>query len=430
MDTKTDVVVVGGGIAGLVAAAWCATGGRRVVLAESRPTLGGRAATTDKDGYQLNEGPHALYRAGAFRAVLDELGVAYHGLPPVLDGAMGRLGDTLHPFPVGPAAVARTGLLTVGGKVDFARLATAIRKGTAPVDPYQDVDSWLAGLTDREDVARLFTALFRLGTYANAPGLLSAAAAARQFQLSARGGVLYIDGGWRTLCRGLAAVAAAHGADLRPGAAVHGLEVTPGGWSVQAGDDVVRAPSVVLATGPETARRLLDLDAAAFADAGPPITASVLDVGFAGLPVHRFVHGVDRPFYLSTHTPPAQLAPTGRTLMTALWYHAPGDEPSPAAGRAELAAHVAHAGLPGPEPELRRYLHRMVVANGMPLARCGGEAGRPPVIVPERPGALLAGDWVGGEGLLSDAAAASGREAARQVLAAAGATPALSTAPR
>ena len=59
-----------------------------------------------------------------------------------------------------------------------------------------------------------------------------------------------------------------------------------------------------------------------------------------------------------------------------------------------------------------RYLHRMTVAHGMPLAASGGLRGRPPVTVADRPGLFVAGDWVGPEGLLSDAAAASGAAAA------------------
>ena len=60
---------------------------------------------------------------------------------------------------------------------------------------------------------------------------------------------------------------------------------------------------------------------------------------------------------------------------------------------------------------LRRYLHRSVVTHGLPLAAAGGLAGRPGVSVPERAGAFVAGDWVGGVGHLADASLASGRDA-------------------
>jgi hypothetical protein len=56
----------------------------------------------------------------------------------------------------------------------------------------------------------------------------------------------------------------------------------------------------------------------------------------------------------------------------------------------------------------QRFLHRMVVSGGVPSAAGGGVAGRPRVQVPGAQGLFLAGDWVGGEGLLADAAVSSG----------------------
>jgi predicted NAD/FAD-dependent oxidoreductase len=60
-----------------------------------------------------------------------------------------------------------------------------------------------------------------------------------------------------------------------------------------------------------------------------------------------------------------------------------------------------------------RYLHRTVVTHGAPTAAGGGLTGRPSVDALGLPGVYLAGDWVGAEGLLADAAAASGIAAAR-----------------
>jgi hypothetical protein len=57
----------------------------------------------------------------------------------------------------------------------------------------------------------------------------------------------------------------------------------------------------------------------------------------------------------------------------------------------------------------------MTVANDLPRAADGGLPGRVPVALAEN--IFLAGDWVGGEGMLADAAAASAAEAAQKVLA-------------
>jgi phytoene dehydrogenase-like protein len=63
----------------------------------------------------------------------------------------------------------------------------------------------------------------------------------------------------------------------------------------------------------------------------------------------------------------------------------------------------------------RRFLPEMVVAHALPLAAQGGLAGRPGALVPDVAGLALAGDWVGPEGMLADAALASGAAAARAI---------------
>jgi thioredoxin reductase len=68
----------------------------------------------------------------------------------------------------------------------------------------------------------------------------------------------------------------------------------------------------------------------------------------------------------------------------------------------------------------------MIVMNAMPLARRDGTRGRPGPEVSDVPGLYVAGDWVGKDGLLVDAALASAKQAANQIIASR--TPALATA--
>ena len=62
---------------------------------------------------------------------------------------------------------------------------------------------------------------------------------------------------------------------------------------------------------------------------------------------------------------------------------------------------------------LERYLPSMTTVTAIPTPETGGLPGRPGVAVPGLPGAFVAGDWVGPEGLLLDAAVSSAVAAAR-----------------
>ena len=75
-------VIVGGGLAGLTAAAYLARAGRRVTVLEKAPSLGGRAATQEQAGFAFNRGIHAIYTGGASSEVLAELGVTYSAGSP------------------------------------------------------------------------------------------------------------------------------------------------------------------------------------------------------------------------------------------------------------------------------------------------------------------------------------------------------------
>ena len=74
MDTDRNprTIVVGGGLAGLTAAATLAGRGHAVTVVEGADHLGGRARTRRRDGFDLNLGPHALYKAGGGMAILRE----------------------------------------------------------------------------------------------------------------------------------------------------------------------------------------------------------------------------------------------------------------------------------------------------------------------------------------------------------------------
>jgi phytoene dehydrogenase-like protein len=70
-----DVLVVGGGAAGLTAAAYAARAGRSVALFERQARLGGLVQSVDRDGFVFDMGLRAVENAGIVLPMLEELGL-------------------------------------------------------------------------------------------------------------------------------------------------------------------------------------------------------------------------------------------------------------------------------------------------------------------------------------------------------------------
>ena len=81
----TDVVVVGGGLAGLTASRQLADAGLSVRLFEREQTLGGRVQTTAADGFQFDHGFQVLFTG--YPAVRRELDLEELDLRPFSPGA-------------------------------------------------------------------------------------------------------------------------------------------------------------------------------------------------------------------------------------------------------------------------------------------------------------------------------------------------------
>jgi squalene-associated FAD-dependent desaturase len=75
-ESRADVVVVGGGLAGISAAVDLAEAGLRVTVLEARPWLGGATCSFARRGLTIDNGQHAFLRCyRAYRDLLAKLGV-------------------------------------------------------------------------------------------------------------------------------------------------------------------------------------------------------------------------------------------------------------------------------------------------------------------------------------------------------------------
>jgi phytoene dehydrogenase-like protein len=418
---SVDVVVVGAGLAGLTAAVTAARAGAGVTLFDAaRP--GGRARTTVVDpGVVFNGGPRALYRNGPAWEVLSELGIDPTGGAPPTDTGHVMRGGRREVMPATPGRLLRTGALGWRAKVAVGRLLGAIDEVDASTLQGRPLGEWARDTLRRPDAVALVLAVARLATYVDDPEHMDAGAAVAQLQLVLGSGVLYLDDGFGQLVEALRARAEAAGVQIVDHATVRGLRALDGAertdrtddagprWLVEHGDGTHLARRVVLATGTPAAAAGLSPVPIDASGVGEPVVAACLELAIHGVPETPFLLGLDEPLYLSLHSPPASLAPEGIGVVHVMRYGITSAD----ADRAALWRHARAAGIDEGSVVAQRFLRRMVVTGGAPLARSGGLTGRPAVAVPDAPGLFLAGDWVGERGLLSDAALASGELAGR-----------------
>lgn len=412
----TDVVVIGSGIAGLAAAAEVARTGMSVTVLDAHG-VGGRARTTTVDGYELNVGPHAIYLGGTLFRLLTELGINVPGQSPPTDAGWLLVRDTLHRLPGGPKSLLTTTALSARSKLRTARILAGLPKLDTATLVGTSVSTWLADLP--ADLRLVFDGLVRVSSYTDLPDEFDAGAAAAQIQLALKPGVRYVDHGWQTIIDGLRRYVTAHGGEVREHAQVTEITESVDSAEVRLADGTVIAAAhvVVAAGGPQTVTRLAGRPVEGADRLGPPVEAACLDLGLRRVSDRSFILGGDQPLYLSLHAPTAALAPPGGAVLSMMRYLRPGAEPPDhAVTRTELRVLATRAGVTPADIVSERYLARMTVTHGVPTARGGGLAGRPTVDALGLSRLSIAGDWVGGEGLLADASAASGRAAARRAV--------------
>ncbi|HET9385185.1 MAG TPA: protoporphyrinogen oxidase, partial [Gemmatimonadales bacterium] len=129
-DSVLDVVVIGGGIAGLAAAYELQRLGLHIRLLEATDRLGGAIITERFDGWVIDGGPDSLLvQKRSAVALCEELGLADRLVPTIEPRAAYVLREgRLHPipegsflgFPIRVSALAKSSLITWGGKLRMA----------------------------------------------------------------------------------------------------------------------------------------------------------------------------------------------------------------------------------------------------------------------------------------------------------------------
>ncbi|MBV8387717.1 MAG: NAD(P)-binding protein, partial [Acidimicrobiia bacterium] len=185
-ESERPIHVVGGGIAGLVAAITAAEGGAPVVLHEAGGRLGGRALGSAERPW-VNLGPHVVFTDGALVRWLRQQRIDVSMRGPMVRG-LRMLDDRGTQFPIRQAV----------------QLLPTVLRREAPVD--ETFGAW-AGNAFGEATADLLCRLGGLITYHHDPGALSARFMWERYRRSflSADRVRWISGGWLSLVDALAA---------------------------------------------------------------------------------------------------------------------------------------------------------------------------------------------------------------------------------
>lgn len=369
---SNHVTVVGGGLAGLVAAIVAAEAGAPVHLFEAHVTLGGRARSSEPP-YVANLGAHALYTDGSIWAFCTQRGI----LPPIVTAPLTSArffhGDQLHRLP--PAALLRTAQL---------------RRQVAPIDiPFR---TWASDQWDEETAAVLSRAA-GVFSFHHDPGALSAAFVAerlaRVYAVPPR--VRFIRSGWTTLIDALIRHARRLGVHIQTGSRI---EDPP-------------EPPVVVATDLRTAARLLADDTLH----ATGTTAALLDLGIR----HRcgdpyLVIDLDGGAWIERFsTKDRSLCAPGHQLIQAHLGIRPGESTQQALDRLH---HILDASHPGWRERLA-WSRRARVTDLTGALDPPGHTWRDRPRIDRGNGIFLAGDMVAAPGLLGEVAVTSAAQAGR-----------------
>lgn len=154
-----DVIIIGGGIAGLSLGALLSNKGINISLYEKSNRLGGRAQVWEHEGYLVDHGLHGFRRGrrGEAAKVAKELGIKLKFIPP---GAIKILDEEgFHAFPSGVGGAIKTKVLTVKEKLKFIRfLLKDVRKmDLKSEETYRkSVNEYLDEINASESLRKLF----------------------------------------------------------------------------------------------------------------------------------------------------------------------------------------------------------------------------------------------------------------------------------
>jgi oxygen-dependent protoporphyrinogen oxidase len=305
MAGTIDVVVIGGGIAGLAAAHDLAAAGRHVRVLDAAPVPGGVMQTEREDGWVVDRGPDSfLVQKPAALALCTELGLQSQlvsTLPPrtafvLRDGELHPLPEgSFLGFPVSLRGLAASSLFTPLGKVRMAAEAFIPSREWEDEDD-ESIAAFVGRRFGQEAVAYLAEPLLvpRLVDTERQHGSLLRAFRALQPKPSPRGAFVSLAGGVGALAE--AVVATLPAGTITPGCRAREVRRAgvSRGYEVDAGAETLTAPAVLMAVPSYEAAsvvRSLDPSLAALCDGVQYASTATVALGYRAEQVQHPMRG-------------------------------------------------------------------------------------------------------------------------------------------
>ena len=264
-ETPGQTIVIGGGLAGLVAARELAREGRDVVIFEREKTVGGRVGTTHTDGFSFDHGFQVLFPA--YPAVRCALDIDALNLKRFRPGAMlvrpGERSIIADPFR-DPRAVTASVLnrsVTFRDKLRVLGLRRELAKTTpAEILTHDDqtIREFLEGRGFSTSFLQNFAAPFFGGITLDRSLESSRFVFEFPFKMLSEGYATVPADGMAAIPNQLATSARAAGVRIERSTLVRSLTPTAHGAPVETSSETVDARDVVVATDPAAASRLVD----------------------------------------------------------------------------------------------------------------------------------------------------------------------------
>ncbi|MGZ4106445.1 MAG: phytoene desaturase family protein [Tumebacillaceae bacterium] len=425
---KKRVVVIGGGLAGLSAAARLAKNGQDVTLLEKAPKLGGRAVTIPLKGFDFNFGAHAIYsRDSSYIRKLEkelQLDIGWVDFDP--KKARYDLGNAMTEMPATLEGLYKTKILgkntmKAAFAIDVVKTVIRLTRGEEGVT----IGEWLKREGKHEQVADLMLTMASSNFFTQEPERIPSTVFFNYYQrmFQTKKAVSYIAGGWESLVSELERVLIENGSRIVTKAKIENVLFENGRVvGVQTADGVVEGDEFIFAVPPKELGKIfaetpLDTSIAPYL-LYRPNTVLVYDIGLKKRIDTPFTYIYDKNarVFLTDISAYTKCTPEGGQLIQAIAYlksEEVGDREH-ATMRKESIEALFDKHLPGWREELvaKRYTER---ASAQEI-KVEDDQHLMPVQFHACTNAYFAGDWVQGVGQLSELSFSSGYEAVNRVL--------------